>query len=381
MKKFLACTLSALTVCAALPYGVAAAWDKIPVESSYLIEIEDLSLVSGEIGAISRSTQFVGLAVRAEDELSAQTQIGDINAYLFTVDQPDQNKINYEAAFAESAAYCIYTYDFWMQTMQDAVTEYYESYFEVEGVLPNETVLDTKYIDTSDLYIVFSRGTLPSQDESNSNFDVMADALQQDGRFSYVGEACAVRQIPAYLDNVITAVCESTEAAAALAENLSQYYCVQDELEVYFYRLYENNKEYALYTQAFESVAEARSFREMLLDQDGVVDAFCSYSVMEIISEARGEIILPSTSQTVDALGDIDNNGTIDTTDAKLALQEYAHTLMGSNALSEEERLRADVTNDGVIDSTDAILILRYYNRVTIFGEMDLTFEQLRDEA
>lgn len=379
MKKILACTLSVLTVCAALPYGAAAAWDKIPVETSYLIEIEDLSLIHGEIGAISRSTQFAGLAVRAEGEFSAQTQIGDINAYLFTVDQPDQNESNYEAASAESSAYYIYTYDFWMQTVQeDAAIEYYESYYEIEGVLPNETVLDTKYIDTSDLYVVFGRGTLFSQDESD-RYDVMADALQQDGRFSYVGEACVVRQIPAYLDDVITAVCESTEAAANLAENLSQYYCVQNEQEVYFYRLYENNKEYALYTQAFDSVAEARSFRDMLLDQDGVVDASCSYSVIEVISEVRGEIVIPSASQTVDALGDIDNNGTIDTTDAKLALQEYAHTMMGSNALSEEERMRADVTGDGVVDSADAILILRYYNRVTIFGEADLTFEQLKN--
>ncbi len=380
MKKFLACTLSVLTVCAALPYGVAAAWDKIPVETSYLIEIEDLSLTSGEIGAISRSTQFAGLAVRAEGELPAQTQIGDVNAYLFTLGQPDQNESNYEAAYAESSAYLIYTYDFWMQTMQDAVEEYYESYYEIEGVLPNETVLDTKYIDTSDLYVVWGRGTLFSQDESD-RYDVMAEALQQDGRFSYVGEACAVRQIPAYLDNVITAVCESTEAAANLAEKLSQYYCVQNEQEVYFYRLYKNNKEYALYTQAFDSVAEARSFRDMLLDQDGVVDAFCSYSVIEVISEARGEIILPSASQTVSVLGDIDSNGTIDTTDAKLALQEYVHTMLGSSTMTEEERVRADVTNDGVIDSADAILILRYYNRVTIFGEVGLTFEQLANEA
>lgn len=381
MKKFLACTLSAVTICAAFPYSAVAAWEKLPVETSYLIEIEDLSLLHGEIGAIHRTTQFVGLAVRCEEEMPAQTQIGDVNAYLFTVDQPEQNQINYEAVYADSAAYFVYTYDFWMQTMQDAVAEYHESYFEIEGVLPNETVLDTKYIDTSDLYVVFCRGTLPSQDESNSSYDVMADALQQDGRFSYVGEAHAVRQQPAYLDNMITAVCESTEAAANLAETLSQYYCVQYGEEVHFYRLYEDNANYTLYTQTFESVAEARSFCDMLLDQDGVTDAFCSYSVLEIISEARGEIILPSASQTVNALGDIDGNGTIDTADAKLVLQAYVHTMFDSNALTTEERVRADVTNDGVIDSADAILILRYYNRVTIFGEADLTFEQLMNEA
>ncbi len=344
-----------------------------------MIEIEDLSLVSGDIGAICRSTQFVGLAVRFEGEMSAQMQIGDVNAYLFTVEHPDQNKINYEAAAAESAAYYIYAYDFWMQTLQDA--EYYEPYYEVPGVLPNETVLDTKYNDTSDLYVVFCRGTLPSHNESDSNFDVMADALQQDGRFNYVGEAYEVRQRPAYLDNTVTAVCESTEAAANLTEMLGRYYCVQYGTEVYFFRLYENNVNYELYSQAFDNVAEARSFRDMLLDQDGVTDAFCSYVVVDAISESRGEIILPSVSPTVDEPGDINNDGTINTSDAMLALQEYANTILGSNALTAEERMRADVTNDGAIDSSDAILILQYYNRVTIFGEADLTFEQLMNES
>ncbi|MGN0648777.1 MAG: dockerin type I repeat-containing protein [Oscillospiraceae bacterium] len=381
MKKLLACTLGAFTVFTTLPYGAAAAWNKIPLETSYLIEIEDLSLVSGDIGAIYRATQFAGLAVRSEDELSAQMQIGDINAYLFTVDQPDQNEINYEAAAAESAAYYIYTYDFWMQRMQDAVAEYHEPYYEVEGVLPKETVLDTKYIDTSDLYVVFCRGTLPAQNESDSNYDVMAKALQQDGRFNYVGEACEVRQLPAYLDGTVTAVCESAEAAANLAETLSQYYCVQDGQKVYFYRLYDSDANYALYTQAFDSVAEARSFCDMLLEQEGVTDASCDYYVLEIVSEARGEIILPSDSQTVNELGDIDKNGKVDTIDAKLALQEYANTILGSNILTAEERMRADVTNDGTIDSSDAILILRYYNRATIFGEVDLTFEQLMNES
>lgn len=377
MKKFLACTLSVVTVCAALPYGTAAAWDKIPVETSYLIEIEDLSLISGEIGAISRSTQFVGLAVQFEDEMPAQMQIGDVNAYLFTAEQPDQNKSNYAAAAAESVSYYIYTYDYWKQIMRDSGGDYCEPYYEVEGVLPKEAVLDTKYIDTSDLYVVSCIGA----DDANSSYDAMTDDLQQDGRFTYVGEAYTVRQRPAYLDNTVTAVCESTEAAAHLTEMLGQYYCVQDGQEVHFYRLYENNANYALYSQPFDSVASARSFRDMLLQQDGVADAFCSYSVIEAISETRAEIFLPAVPQTVNGLGDIDNDGTVNTIDAKLVLQEYASTILGSNALTEEERTRADVTGDGVIDSADAILILRYYNRVTIFGEVDLTFEQLKNES
>lgn len=202
-----------------------------------------------------------------------------------------------------------------------------------------------------------------------------------DGRFNQVDEACEVRQLPAYLDGTVTAVCESAEAAANRAETLSQYDCVQDWQKVYFYRLYDSDANYALYTQAFDSVAEARSFCDMLLEQEGVTDASCDYYALEIVSEARGEILLPSASPTVNELGDIDNNGTVDTIDAKLALQEYANTILGFNILTVEERMRADVMNDGAIDSSDAILILRYYNRVTIFGEVDLTFEQLMNES
>lgn len=179
----------------------------------------------------------------------------------------------------------------------------------------------------------------------------------------------------------MTAVCESAEAAANRAETLSQYDCVQDGQKVYFYHLYDSDANYALYTQAFDSVAGARSFCDMLLEQEGVTDASCDYYALEIVSEARGEIILPSASPTVNELGDIDNNGTVDTIDAKLALQEYANTILGFNILTVEERMRADVMNDGAIDSSDAILILRYYNRVTIFGEVDLTFEQLMNES
>lgn len=54
-------------------------------------------------------------------------------------------------------------------------------------------------------------------------------------------------------------------------------------------------------------------------------------------------------------LGDINGNGSVDVTDALLALR----AAMGVITLTDEQIARGDMNGDGVIDSTDAILILR----------------------
>lgn len=54
-------------------------------------------------------------------------------------------------------------------------------------------------------------------------------------------------------------------------------------------------------------------------------------------------------------LGDINGNGSVDVTDALLALR----AAMGVITLTDEQIARGDINGDGVIDSTDAILILR----------------------
>lgn len=58
-------------------------------------------------------------------------------------------------------------------------------------------------------------------------------------------------------------------------------------------------------------------------------------------------------------LGDVDGSGTIDSTDARIALQ-YAVKRLDSNSLAANGWTMADVDSSGKVDSTDARLILQY---------------------
>ena len=56
-------------------------------------------------------------------------------------------------------------------------------------------------------------------------------------------------------------------------------------------------------------------------------------------------------------LGDVNNDGSVDTSDAVLALRIY----VGTYSATDVQRKAADVSKDGVIDTTDALLMLRFY--------------------
>lgn len=61
-------------------------------------------------------------------------------------------------------------------------------------------------------------------------------------------------------------------------------------------------------------------------------------------------------------LGDINNDGTIDSSDASLALSEYASISTGGESILDEIQKQAgDVYPDDAIDSSDASRILTYY--------------------
>ena len=56
-------------------------------------------------------------------------------------------------------------------------------------------------------------------------------------------------------------------------------------------------------------------------------------------------------------LGDVNGDGSVDTSDALLALRIY----VGTYSATDVQRKAADVSKDGVIDTTDALLMLRFY--------------------
>lgn len=63
------------------------------------------------------------------------------------------------------------------------------------------------------------------------------------------------------------------------------------------------------------------------------------------------------------SLGDINNDGIIDGTDATLILRAYGQlNSYGNCGITAIQRLAADVNSDGVIDGTDATIVLKYFS-------------------
>ena len=61
-------------------------------------------------------------------------------------------------------------------------------------------------------------------------------------------------------------------------------------------------------------------------------------------------------------LGDVDNDGAINSSDASLVLREYALTSTGeAPTFNEDQKAAADVNGDEAVDSSDASTILAYY--------------------
>lgn len=61
-------------------------------------------------------------------------------------------------------------------------------------------------------------------------------------------------------------------------------------------------------------------------------------------------------------LGDVNENGTVDSDDAVLVLKEYANSMLGGESiLTNKQKYNADVDKSEVVDSDDAVKILKYY--------------------
>ena len=108
----------------------------------------------------------------------------------------------------------------------------------------------------------------------------------------------------------------------------------------------------------------------------------CSSTVKSYSNTALSDTIVPHTyvngvctvcgkseKEPTVALGDIDNNGTINAADASMALTEYAAVSTGqTSSLSDDARTAADVNKDKVINAGDASLILTYYAKLSLTG-------------
>lgn len=74
----------------------------------------------------------------------------------------------------------------------------------------------------------------------------------------------------------------------------------------------------------------------------------------------------PITTEPVFILGDVNANGSVDSSDASAVLAEYAKIQTGEGtSFTDSQKIAADVNKDGVIDSSDASKILSYYSMIS----------------
>ncbi|MCI5910299.1 MAG: dockerin type I domain-containing protein, partial [Oscillospiraceae bacterium] len=78
-----------------------------------------------------------------------------------------------------------------------------------------------------------------------------------------------------------------------------------------------------------------------------------------------------SKTETKTKLGDINDDGAIDSKDAVLVLKYYAESLTGNTTTSIPLE-KGDVNGDGKIDSKDAVKILKYYAQTMVGLNVDI---------
>jgi len=103
-------------------------------------------------------------------------------------------------------------------------------------------------------------------------------------------------------------------------------------------------------------------------DAENDLKSECSYYSGEGTTILQ-PITLRVTEKTLYVLGDVDENGTIDASDASLVLAQYASSQTGNpEILTDIQKLAADVDKNNVIDASDASMILAYYSSVQTGG-------------
>ena len=100
-------------------------------------------------------------------------------------------------------------------------------------------------------------------------------------------------------------------------------------------------------------------------------DEFINHEeILETLEYAKNNgfdyVIIDGAETTDFLLGDVNSDGTVNSSDASAVLAEYsAIQTGGASTLSAEQKKAADVNADSKIDSTDASKILEYYAAVS----------------
>ena len=155
-------------------------------------------------------------------------------------------------------------------------------------------------------------------------------------------------------DGSITIVGDSEPLKATVKTN---------ELEVGKKTTIEANQENLTYATSDSNVAVVSKSGEITAISAGTVTITVINSDGEtdqILITVKG-LNLETTTET-ESLGDLNNDGRIDSKDAVIVLKSYAEKLAGNE--TKDDISAGDVNGDGEVDSKDAVIILKYYASV-----------------
>ena len=100
-----------------------------------------------------------------------------------------------------------------------------------------------------------------------------------------------------------------------------------------------------------DAYQDAKTAAESAMENAEATQAEVDKALVDLLAAQKALVPKPDVT-----LGDIDGNGKIDTTDARLALQYAVEKI----TLTEDQLFAGDVDASGKVDTTDARLILQY---------------------
>lgn len=111
-----------------------------------------------------------------------------------------------------------------------------------------------------------------------------------------------------------------------------------------------------------ETTGETVSFDVSVVSEQSTTTTTATTAEITVTTTTTVNGDITDTPETEASLGDVDNDGAVNSSDASSVLAEYALIATGgASTLTEEQKTAADVNKDGVVDSSDASSILSYY--------------------
>ncbi len=125
-----------------------------------------------------------------------------------------------------------------------------------------------------------------------------------------------------------------------------------------------------------EATGETVSFDVEVVSEQSTTTTTTTVTTTTTTTTQKPVTTTTTTDNSIDvtgpevALGDVDDDGAVNSSDASRVLAEYALIATGgASTMTEEQKSAADVNKDGVVDSSDASSILSFYAYIATGGK------------